>query len=92
MSERIMVVGLGGSLAPASKSLAALKIALDAAAEAGAGVELFDIRARAGVEGSLSQGVRIAGLRQARYIGLAKTHLQHNVKRNRIPPRLFPRS
>ena len=32
---------------------------------------------RAGVEGSLSQGVRVAGLRQARYRGLAKTRLQH---------------
>jgi len=45
MSERITVVGLGDSLAPASKSLAALKIALDAAVAAGADVELFDIRA-----------------------------------------------
>lgn len=32
---------------------------------------------RAGVEGSLSQGVRAFGPRQARYIGLPKTHLQH---------------
>ncbi len=32
---------------------------------------------RAGVEGTLSQGVRAFHLRQARYIGLAKTHLQH---------------
>lgn len=32
---------------------------------------------RAGVEGTLSQGVRAFGLRHARYIGLAKTHLQH---------------
>jgi transposase len=32
---------------------------------------------RAGVEGSISQGVRSFGLRRARYIGLAKTHLQH---------------
>jgi transposase len=32
---------------------------------------------RAGVEGSLSQAVRAYGLRRARYIGLAKTHLQH---------------
>jgi transposase len=32
---------------------------------------------RAGVEGSLSQGVRIGGLRQARYRGLPKTRLQH---------------
>ena len=32
---------------------------------------------RAGVEGTMSQGVRVAGLRRARYVGLAKTHLQH---------------
>lgn len=32
---------------------------------------------RAGIEGTVSQGVRAFGLRQARYIGLAKTHLQH---------------
>lgn len=32
---------------------------------------------RAGVEGTISQGVRAFGLRQTRYIGLAKTHLQH---------------
>jgi len=35
--------------------------------------------ARAGVEGTLSQGVRVCDLRQARYRGLAKTHLQHVV-------------
>lgn len=32
---------------------------------------------RAGVEGTISQGTRAFGLRQTRYIGLAKTHLQH---------------
>ncbi len=32
---------------------------------------------RAGVEGSLSESIRRCGLRQARYRGLAKTHLQH---------------
>jgi transposase len=32
-------------------------------------------RRRAGVEATLSQGVRRAGLRRSRYIGLAKTHL-----------------
>jgi transposase len=32
---------------------------------------------RAGVEGLLSQGVRAFGLRCSRYIGHAKTHLQH---------------
>jgi len=32
---------------------------------------------RAGVEGTFSQGIRRFGLRQARYIGLTKTHLQH---------------
>ncbi len=33
--------------------------------------------ARAGVEGTLSPGVRAFTLRQARYLGQAKTHLQH---------------
>jgi transposase len=32
---------------------------------------------RAGIEGTLSQGVRAFGLRRSRYIGEAKTHLQH---------------
>jgi transposase len=33
--------------------------------------------ARSGVEGTFSQTNRVADLRHARYIGLAKTHLQH---------------
>jgi transposase len=32
---------------------------------------------RAGIEGSLSQGVRRCGMRRSRYIGLARTHLGH---------------
>src|SRR4028118_1521527 len=32
---------------------------------------------RAGVEGTISQGVRAFGLRRTRYRGLSKTHLQH---------------
>jgi transposase len=32
---------------------------------------------RAGIEGTLSQGVRVCRLRRTRYIGLAKTHLGH---------------
>jgi transposase len=32
---------------------------------------------RAGIEGTLSQGIRAFGLRQARYLGEAKKHLQH---------------
>ena len=32
---------------------------------------------RAGVEGTISQGVRAFEVRQTRYIGLARTHLQH---------------
>lgn len=32
---------------------------------------------RAGIESTLSQGVRAFGLRRARYVGLAKTPLQH---------------
>ena len=33
--------------------------------------------ARAGIEGTLAQGLRVANLRVARYVGLAKTGLQH---------------
>ncbi len=33
--------------------------------------------ARAGVEGTISQGVRRFGLRRCRYVGLAKARLQH---------------
>ncbi|HZO88443.1 MAG TPA: IS1182 family transposase [Chthonomonadaceae bacterium] len=36
-----------------------------------------EYRKRAGVEGSLSQGVRRSGMRCSRYYGLSKTHLQH---------------
>ena len=32
---------------------------------------------RAGIQGTLSQGVRAFGLRRSRYIGEAKTRLQH---------------
>jgi transposase len=59
---------------------------------------------RAGIEGTLSQGVRTFGLRRSRYRGLAKTHLQHvatataiNVRRladwlNEVPPARTRRS
>src|SRR5262247_3895509 len=40
-----------------------------------AGQELY--KRRAGIEGTLSQGVRTFGLRRTRYRGLPKTHLQH---------------
>lgn len=40
-----------------------------------AGRKLYNIRA--GVEGTISQGVRGFGLRRSRYWGSAKTHLQH---------------
>lgn len=36
-----------------------------------------DYALRAGVEGTFSQGVRAFDLRRTRYVGLAKTHLQH---------------
>ena len=32
---------------------------------------------RAGIEGTISQAVRVSGMRQSRYIGLAKTHVPH---------------
>jgi transposase len=40
-----------------------------------AGQQLY--KRRAGVEGTLSQGVRAFGLRRTRYWGVAKTHVQH---------------
>src|ERR1700730_1816107 len=42
--DQLKVVGLGGSLAPRSNSLAALRIALEGAAEAGATTGLLDIK------------------------------------------------
>jgi len=39
------------------------------------GIERY--KQRAGIEGTLSQGVRAFGLRRTRYRGLPKTHLQH---------------
>ena len=36
-----------------------------------------DYDQRAGIEGTLSYGVRTMGVRRSRYIGLARTHLQH---------------
>lgn len=44
MKSQLTIVGLGGSLAKHSSSLAALKIALEGATEAGAETELLDIR------------------------------------------------
>ncbi len=44
MDRKLKVVGLGGSLAKNSTSLAALRVALQGAAAAGAETELFDIR------------------------------------------------
>ena len=34
-------------------------------------------RTKRGIEGTISQGVRGMDVRHARYIGLARTHLQH---------------
>jgi FMN reductase len=45
MENEIRVVGIGGSRSARSSSLAALKIALEGAEEAGARTSLFDIRA-----------------------------------------------
>ncbi len=41
---RVLVVGLGGSLAEHSHSLSALRIALEGAADSGAETDLFDLR------------------------------------------------
>ena len=45
MEHRISVVGLGGSMAPTSSTVAALKLALAGAEEAGAETRLFEISA-----------------------------------------------
>ncbi len=49
------------------------------AARARQETEIFkqQYKKRAGVEGTLSQGTRAFGLRRCRYLGLAKTRLQH---------------
>ena len=44
MTETLTIVGLGGSLAHTSRSLAALRIALDGAGEAGAATTLLNLR------------------------------------------------
>jgi transposase len=52
--------------------------ALQTARAGSASAEGQDVyKRRAGIEGTLSQGVRAFGLRRARYGGLQKTHLQH---------------
>ncbi len=45
MTSTLRVVGIGGSLAADSRSLAALRVALAGAREAGADITLFDVRA-----------------------------------------------
>ena len=44
MQDEVQIIGLGGSLAENSTSLAALKIALSGAEEAGAQIKIFDVR------------------------------------------------
>lgn len=52
--------------------------ALEAARARETGTGFADeYRRRAGIEGTLSLGTRTMHLRKSRYIGLAKTHLQH---------------
>jgi transposase len=52
--------------------------ALEAAREREGSAEFrHEYSRRAGVEGTLSAGVRACGLRRSRYAGEAKTHLQH---------------
>lgn len=45
MNDRLLIVGLGGSLAENSTSLAALRVALRGAADSGAETRLLDVRA-----------------------------------------------
>jgi multimeric flavodoxin WrbA len=43
MTRRLEIVGIGGSVAAPSRSLAALELALDSARDAGAHTTLFDL-------------------------------------------------
>jgi transposase len=53
-------------------------LALQAARARATGADFAaEYRRRAGIEGTISQGVRGMPLRRSRYIGHAKTHLQH---------------
>jgi len=51
-----------------------------AAARAGQGSQQWKARcnSRAGVEGTMRQATQVTGIRRARYLGLAKTRLEHN--------------
>jgi transposase len=52
--------------------------ALQTARQEQATAEFWELyRLRAGIEGTISQAVRRCDLRQARYRGIAKTHLQN---------------
>ena len=42
---------------------------------------------RAGIEGTILQAIRVTDLRQARYRGLVKTHLQHLLEEGVLPHR-----
>jgi transposase len=53
-------------------------LALQAARERESSAEFErEYARRAGIEGTISEGVRARGLRRARYVGEAKVHLQH---------------
>lgn len=45
--------------------------------------------ARAGIEGTISEGVRVSDLRRSRYVGRAKTHLHHILSATAINLRRF---
>ena len=64
----------GGPLSLRTREVHEARVAARARQEDEAERPLY--RLRAGIEGTLSQGVRAFGLRRARYRGLAKTHLQ----------------
>ena len=56
----------------------AVQAALEAAREQQQTAAFWEAYAvRAGIEGTLSQGIRICGLRRTRYIGQARVHLSH---------------
>ncbi len=76
--HRLDCVDADGVRRTLTLQLPELQIALQAARQREGTAEFRDqYGKRAGIEGTVSQGVRAFGLRRSRYVGQAKTHLQH---------------
>ena len=68
------VAGLGTRFLPATKAIPKEMIPI---VDVPMIQYIVEEAVRAGIEGTISQAVRGFGLRRSRYVGQAKTHLQH---------------